>query len=139
MIIWGNFVALGNVLTPIFGDQFTPTEISLVGVSFVLAGVIGCYIMGIFIDKTKKFIVAIRFIVILLTLLFSLALVIIPAGLLWLTIIGCFFAGLLCVPVLPATFPLACRLAPNVHPSVINGMMMSGAQLYSFVASLIID
>ena len=67
----------------------------MVGVSFVLAGVIGCYVMGIFIDKTKKFIVAIRFIVILLTVLFFLALAIIPAGLLWLTIIGCFFAGLL--------------------------------------------
>ena len=95
MIIWGNFVALGNVLTPIFGDQFTPTEISLVGVSFVLAGVIGCYIMGIFIDKTKKFIFAIRFIVILLAILFCLAPVIIPPGLLWLTMTCCFFAGLL--------------------------------------------
>ena len=52
VIMWGNFIALGNTLTPIFNDDFTPSEISLIGVAFVIAGVIGCFMMGLFVDKT---------------------------------------------------------------------------------------
>ena len=52
MILWGDFVAMGNVLTPLFEDQYTPTQIAELGVSFILGGTIGCYLMGLFIDKT---------------------------------------------------------------------------------------
>ena len=52
IIIWGGYITLGNVLTPLFDSQFTPTQISIIGVVFVLTGVIGCFLMGLYIDKT---------------------------------------------------------------------------------------
>ena len=52
VIVWGDYITLANVLTPLLGGQFTPSKISIIGVTFVLTGVIGCYLMGIFIDKT---------------------------------------------------------------------------------------
>jgi hypothetical protein len=52
MMMWGNFIGFGNLLTPLFDAQFTPSQISLIGGVFVIAGVFGCYSMGLFIDKT---------------------------------------------------------------------------------------
>lgn len=52
IIVWGNYITLGNCLTPLFADQFSPSKISIIGLIFVLTGVIGCYMMGLFIDRT---------------------------------------------------------------------------------------
>ena len=74
IIMWGTYVTLGNVLTPFFSPNgFTPTQISLIGVIFVFSGVVGCYIMGLFIDKTQKHLLGIRIITVSLAVLYVVA------------------------------------------------------------------
>ena len=135
--MWGTYVTLGNVLTPFFNPNgFTPTQISLIGVIFVFSGVVGCYIMGFFIDKTQKHLLGIRFITITLAALYLVANIMIPPGILGLTCTFAFFAGMLNVPILPAAYSYATKQTGNIPPAVVNGLMMSGAQVYCFCASL---
>jgi len=51
-ILWGSYTAIGNLLSPIFGPHYTPSQTSLIGGVFVLMGVFGCFIAGVVIDKT---------------------------------------------------------------------------------------
>ena len=138
IIMWGSYVTLGNVLTPFFNPNgFTPTQISLIGVIFVFSGVVGCYIMGFFIDKTQKHLLGIRIITISLGTLYLLANLIIPPGILVLTCVFAFFAGMLNVPILPAAYSYATKQTGNMPPAVVNGLMMSGAQVYCLCSSLV--
>ena len=137
IIMWGSYVTLGNVLTPFFNaNGFTPTQISLIGVIFVFSGVVGCYIMGFFIDKTQKHLLGIRIITVSLAVLYLLGNLIIPPGILGVTCAFAFFAGMLNVPILPAAYSYATKQTGNMPPAVVNGLMMSGAQVYCLCASL---
>ena len=42
------------------------------------------------------------------------------------------------VPILPSTYAYATRIDSSVPQQVVNGLMMSGAQLYSFFMSLLV-
>lgn len=104
MIIWGNYITMGNVLTPLFRDQYSSSKISIIGAIFVITGVIGCYLMGLYVDRTQKHLTAIRFVSFGMSLLFLIAIFIIPIGVLWITCIFAFFAGSLNVPILPSSY-----------------------------------
>ena len=136
-IVWGSYVTVGNVLSPLFQKQFTPSEISIVGMTFVITGVIGCYIIGFYIDKTQKHLVAIRFIVVGLALIYISSIFLLPIGNLGLTCTFAFFAGLFNVPILPSSYSYATKLTGQMPPAVVNGLMMSASQLYCFFASLL--
>ena len=128
IIMWGNYITLGNVLSPLFGPQFTPSGISLIGVIFVMAGAIGCFIMGYFIDKTQKHLFAIRFITVALTLFYIIgSFGLLQIGVLGLTCAFAFFAGIFNVPILPSSYSFATKLTSPAAPAVVNGLMMSGA------------
>ena len=106
---------------------------------FVLFGVVGCYVMGIYLDKTKNFLPAIRTITIAMAVLYALGLVLLPIGNFWITSAFAFFAGIFNVPILPACYSYAAnKLVGHMPPSVVNGLMMSFAQLYTFCMSFLI-
>ena len=128
---------MGNVLTPLFGGAFTSAEISLIGIIFVVTGAVGCFLMGIFLDKTKKFLLAVRFLSIALCILLAASTVILPLGVLWMTCVFGFLVGLLSVPILPACYQYAASQTSKLPPAVVNGLMMSSAQTWAFFASLI--
>ena len=52
IILWGTYITFGNVLTPLFEGIFTSSQTSIIGGIFVIAGVLGSYLMGFFLDKT---------------------------------------------------------------------------------------
>lgn len=137
-IVWGSYMSLGNVLTPMFSKQFKPAEISIIGIIFVITGVIGCYLMGVFIDKKQKHLVAIRFIVIGMVVLYGGSMFLIPIGDLAVTGALAIFLGVFNVPILPSSYSYATKLVGQMPPAVVNGLMMSGAQTYTFLASLIL-
>ena len=137
VIVWGSYITLGNCLTPMFSSQFSPAEISIIGIIFVITGVIGCYLMGVFIDKKQKHLIAIRCIVIGMVLLYGSSVFLIPIGNLAVTGAFAFFLGLTNVPILPSSYSYATKLVGQMPPAVVNGLMMSGAQFYSFLASLL--
>jgi len=80
--------------------------------------------------------VGIRTITIGLGVVFALCLII-PLGYLPLTLVLGGFIGLVNVPILPSSYALVAKLTPGMAPAVVNGLMMSGAQIFAFLASLI--
>ena len=94
---------------------------------FVVIGAIGCFIMGAFLDKTKRYIFAIRFITISMLTLVVIGIPTLPLGIFWLTCIFAFLVGLLSVPILPSCYQYAGSITKNLPPAVVNGLMMSGA------------
>ena len=136
-IMYGTYVALGNTITPLLGPNgYTPSQVSIIGVIFVFSGVVGCYLMGVFIDKTQRHLVGIRFVTIGLACLYMTATLILPPGIFVLTCVFGLLAGMFNVPILPATYSFATKITGSMPPAVVSGLMMSGAQLYCFIASV---
>lgn len=109
----------------------------MVGIIFVVFGAIGCYVMGAFLDRTKKFLLAVRLVNITLFSTFALSLLILPIGKLWITSTFALFGGLFNVPFLPASFHYAGSLANKFPPTLINGFMMATAQTWAVASTLI--
>ena len=61
-VVDGTFGAVGSLLSPFFGEDYTATEISLFGAAFVTCGVLATGFAGVLLDRTKAFVTAIRFI-----------------------------------------------------------------------------
>ena len=110
----------------------------MIGAIFVVSGVTGCFLMGLFIDKTGKHLLGIRVITLTFAGLAVLSLILIPIGNLGVTGGIAFFLGLFIVPVLPSSYAFAAKQTVGMPPAVVNGLMMSGAQAYSFFVSLLI-
>jgi len=134
--MWGNYTAFGNILNPLFISQYSPAQISLIGVVFVLFGLIGCLIVGTYLDKSKNFKLAIRVLSIGLAIGFVVGIYVIPLGNFYITISFGAVGGILNVPILPATYPYTVLISQPTPPAVVNGYMMTGAQLYAFIFSL---
>ena len=77
--------------------------------------------MGLFIDKTQKHLFGIRALAIAVMVAISLCTAFFPLGNL---------------PVTLSIVGFVSKITPGMAPSVVNGLMMSGAQLYSFFGSL---
>jgi len=115
-LLWGNYITFRNLLTPLFTSQFSSAEISSIGVTFVLFGAIGCYIMGVFLDKTKNFILAIRIVCIAVFVTFAASLILLPIGNFWISTSFAVFGGLFNVPILPAAYQYASLLTRKTPP-----------------------
>ena len=63
--------------------------------------------------------------------------IVLETGILGWTCLFSFMLGLMILPILPSSYGFAGKVTGTVPPAVVNGLMMSGAQLYSFFASLI--
>lgn len=79
---------------------------------------------------------AVRTVTIALALLLAAGCYFVPLGDLTISCMFAVFAGLFNVPILPSTYGLSTKLVGNMPPAVVNGLMMSGAQLYAFFATL---
>lgn len=135
--LWGNYITFRNELTPLFALQFNSAEISIIGIIFVCFGAIACYVVGAFLDRTKKFIFTVRLISFALFLVFAAGLFVLPMGNFWITCCFAMLGGFANVPILPASLQYASTLTRSTPPTVTNGVMLSFAQTFSFAGSLI--
>ena len=92
--------------------------------------------MGLFIDKTQKHLFGIRALAIAVMVAISLCTAFFPLGNLPVTLSIVGLLGFFTVPILPSSYAFVSKITPGMAPSVVNGLMMSGAQLYSFFGSL---
>ena len=77
-ILWGTYTAIGNLLSPLFGAYYQPSQISLISGVFVLMGVLGCYLAGVVIDKTQGMLGTIRTIATVVTVVLLAEIWVIP-------------------------------------------------------------
>ena len=52
VIIYGDYLVFATTISILFGDDFNPSQLGILGVTANLASFIGGYLMGWFIDKT---------------------------------------------------------------------------------------
>ena len=81
--------------------------------------------------------VGIRTLAICLEVVVASLFVLLPIGNLYVTLVAAAFLGFFTVPILPSSYAFVAKITVGMAPSVVNGLMMSSAQLYSFVGSLI--
>ena len=127
VVIWGTYGAVGNLLTPFFGSQYSPSQISMIGGAFVFFGVMGTTLVGIVIDKTKAYLFIIRVISTACATVMFAALWIVPSGNLALTLLFACALGFFMTPILPAGYSFSVHLTHPLPPAVSNGLMMIGA------------
>ena len=133
----GTFFSVGNLLSPLFGDSYTATQISALGGAFVTVGVLATFAAGVILDRTKAWLVAIRSISVLGTACLLSALWVIPYGNFYITLGLCAVMGAAMCPILPAGYSFSVFLTHPVPPAVSNGLLMAGAQVFSVLMSLV--
>lgn len=89
-------------------------------------------VVGIWLDKSKKYLLAIRTIPIAGTIIFLLAAVIIPIGNVGLCYIVIITGGCAVVPVIAVCFSLGTEVSHPVQPALVVGLMMGAAQVCLF-------
>ena len=134
--MWGNYFTLGNSLDTLFHGQFKPFVPSLIGGLFIIAGMIGMLITGIYLDKSGNYKCFVRLIAVLLFLMMAIALVILPKGKVWVTCGWAAITGLIHMPILPSAYDYALKITGTTPPPIVNGMMMSGAFLWAFIGTI---
>lgn len=135
-ILWGTYTAIGNLLSPLFGPYYQPSEISLISAVFVLMGVFGCYIAGVVIDKTQGMLGTIRTIATTVTIILLIEIWVIPSQAFWPTLVVSGLLGFFIVPSITACYTFTVHLTYPIPPAASNGLIMTGAHIYAIVFSL---
>lgn len=107
----------------------------MIGIVFVFSGILGSYLMGLWMDKTKNTLLGLKLSSIGMQIIYFGSLYLIPLGNFPLTTVLAFFIGLLNVPILPAGYGFAAEITIGTPVAVVNGLMMNGGELYSFFFS----
>lgn len=66
------------------------------------------------------------------------ALLVIPLGNIYYTCIFATFLAFFIVPILPSTYPYTVLISQPIAPSIVNGLMMTGAQLMAVINTIVV-
>lgn len=131
--IYTVYSGLGFIINPLFIPfGYTTTQISLLAAIFVLVGSISSVAAGIFLDKTKKYLFMVRAIPWIGSLIFLLAIFVIPTGSFGGSLTIVVIGGIVCVPIIAVSFSFGTEVSHPVQPALVIGAMMSCAQLSLF-------
>lgn len=127
-LIYTIYAGLGFVISPLFAPyEYSPTQVSIFGMCFVLCGCVSTIFVGIYLDKTKKYLLVLRAIPISATFIFLMTMLTVPAGEFYLTLVVVTFGGICSVPIIAVCYQLATELTHPVQPALVLGLMMSCA------------
>ena len=105
------------------------------GICFLLSGILGAFIVSKIIDRTKKFLLILRTIVVLMLFFVSLTLYTLPnKDFNLLAINGC-FAGFFTLPIIPIAFQFSVELSHPVSEALSNGLMMLFSQVFGIIVT----
>ena len=99
-------------------------------------GVLGCYLAGVVIDKTKLMLGTIRTIATVVTIILLLEIWVIPSQAFWPTLIVSGLLGFFIVPSITACYTFTVHLTYPIPPAASNGLIMTGAHIYAIIFSL---
>jgi FLVCR family MFS transporter 7 len=99
---------------------------------FVLFGCISTIVVGIYLDRTKNYLLVLRSIPITSTLVFLLAMLVIPTNEFVPSMLIVTFGGICCVPIIAVCYQLGTECTHPVQPALVLGLMMSCAQITLF-------
>lgn len=126
-LIYTIYAGLGFVLSPLLDPYYTPTQVSIFGMCFVLFGCVSTIFVGIYLDKTKNYILVLRAIPISATIIFLICVAVVPAGNFTLACVTVTLGGICSVPIIAVSYQLATEVTHPVQPALVLGLMMSCA------------
>ena len=139
VIILGITLITGSVISPIL-HPFTsnPTTISLCVITCIISGVFGAVIIGIFISKSRKFIVWLYVLQILTLLGFVMLFICMRYVNLTMTFVGMGLMGFFMLPLMALYFELATEVAYPIGAASIVGLMQSSIMIVSSGGALLV-
>ena len=136
LICWGSFASFGMILSPLFEGIFTASQISIIGAIFVISGVFGSFSMGLFLDKTKKVLFGLRLVTTSVASTCMIGFGTLLSETFFLNCMWALLLGFTIFAILPTAFGYTTKICGTIKPAVVNGFMMSGAFIYTFIVSL---
>lgn len=123
-MLYGIYTSLGAVVASItqpFG--YTGSDNAIFGAIFIFSGVLGSFVLGVFLDKTAKY----KFLIVMTS---GSAIALILLGLLtlpfnkWVFTINLALIGFSVIPIIPISYGFAVELTFPCPEAVSNGMMI---------------
>lgn len=136
--LYGTVTAVGAVINSLTKPfDYTIQNNSLFGAIFIISGILGSIVSGVFLDKTHKFklvmiSVSIAAVLLMTTVLFTLPSKNVPLFSINLALLG-FFA----IPLTPIAFGFCVELTFPTPEAVSNGMMLLPSKVYGSLLALI--
>ena len=124
-VILGVFNTIGTVIDPIL-DAFNMTSASsFVGAMFIVGGLIGSILFGVFLDCTKKFKIALIMVNVGSLIVMTLFTFLIKLEITYVTIIAAFFIGNIMLPIFPVALEFACELTFPIGEALSDGFLLT--------------
>ena len=137
-ILYGVYLALGALLSPLFEPYgYTSTQISILGVEFIVAGITSCMLVGCFLDYSSKFLLSIRVICWSSTIVALVLTFVFPYGNFNITSVGMVLAGIFLLPIIPVCISFASEVTFPMQPAMINGGVQLSGHLMGFLMEII--
>ena len=138
------FLAMGAVLNTLVTPYgYTPAEATILGVAFVVSGIIGSVLFSYLLDLFNCYVLLLKVISISITLLVILVFYTLPSGNLLIFSLNLAILGFLIVPTTPISFSFASELTFPVSVTLTQGILLLVTQIYgtalSYLATYIIE
>ena len=137
-VFYGIYIAFGALLDPILEPYgYNSNTIALVGIIFILAGVVGIFVFGFIMDKYKKFLLLFRVVGFGTTICAGAAIYVIPAGSPWPTLILVLVAGVCVLPVIPVCISFSAEVTFPLDAGMTNGLLQLSGHLIGLIIQVI--
>ena len=137
VIFWGIQSTMAVILTPMFAPGlYSTSELSLIGVSFVLGGMIFLFVYGIVLDRTQAYLKAARLLTTSTVFLGIAGIWVIPAGNISLTSSWAFVTGSFLLPIFTVSLPYTIVITHPIPSDAANGIMITGSYIFATVGCL---
>lgn len=136
--LYGTVTAVGAVINSLTKPfDYTIQNNSLFGAVFIISGILGSIVSGIFLDKTHKFklvmiSVSLAAVILMIIILFTL-----PSKNVALFSINLSLLGFFAIPLTPIAFGLCVELTYPTPEAFSNGMMLLPSKVYGSLLALI--
>lgn len=150
LLVFGQIQGGFNTLGTIIGESavnfgFSSDDASLFGALFIVGGIIGSAVFGVWVEFTQNYKISV-ILICLLSCLFGVAqYFLFPRGTdaYWYVTIACFFQGFSMVPIMAVAFDFGVEITYPIGESYSTGVLMSSGQLFGIIytvsSSVLID
>ena len=130
----GVFNALGSVAAIMAKSaKYDAAYSPVLGAVFIIGGMIGSAIFGIWVEKTKKYKLATILICLLSTLMMGMLILSFALKSVLFTAFMCLFIGVVMIPIMPVGFDFALELTFPVGESMSTGFLFSMGQFWGII------
>ena len=139
-IVWGLYSTMGAVISSFTGQfGFGPSDNTLFSISFALVGMVGSFVTGRYLDKTKQFRKAHTRLSFLLAAMIPICYLALLTRINWFAAIFMAVLGFATVPFLPVSFEYGAELTFPLGQALMGGILFGTSQIFATILLLIVQ